>query len=542
MALAIDGSSPAIVTQTNNTIATLTTGSFTPPAGSLLLVLWSADALTNPSAPSITDSLGVPLTYTLTDWKNRADASPTVFGQCAAWTAPVGAGGTSMTVTVTSGAVSGDRTAALCVLVITGADTSSPQGVHNKSGSTSASTIAQNYTAQATNGWGFICVCDFDGLAAQSAGTGCTLIGSATVATSFTYGFVRRTSADDVNGNTNTLNVTIGGTSTNLNWVYVEIKPAAAGGGSPPPMLMPPHLLLEFMGAFAELGAGSVVAVPTTADTGLSSAGGASYGTAASLRARSGTSAAGVAALATAVKKVAQTGLCAAGGATRAVALKLTARIGSVSAGAAAQGTAVKKTAQTGLVAAGPSGFGPTQAARAKTGLVSAGAATLATGVKVAPQTGRAEAGAAALAAQKKVATPVALSFVGGSVRGTAVHKGQPLGVGAAGGVGRVVQGSIRARTGSGLGGVGGQGVALAKHPVAGRGVAALAGYGTAVQPAAFIPILIGLDDGLTAAGGSDGILVGPGTDAGLVSAGGSDATLVGHTTDGGTTSSGGVG
>ena len=231
MALAIDGSSPAIATQTNGTIATVTTASFNPPAGSVLLVLWSGDALTTPSAPTITDNLGVHLTYNLTDWKSVADA-PTRFGQAAAWTAVVGAGG-SMTVTVTSGSVSGERTAALCVQVMTGADTTTPAGAHGKSGSASAASIAQSYTAQSTGGWGFIAVCDFDAVGAETAGTGCTLIGSALVGSNFDYGYVRRTTADDSNGGSNTLNVTLPGTSTNLAWVYVEVNPATTATSIP---------------------------------------------------------------------------------------------------------------------------------------------------------------------------------------------------------------------------------------------------------------------------------------------------------------------
>jgi hypothetical protein len=232
MALAIDGSTPAIATNAVGTVAALTTASFTPPAGSVLLVLWSGDALTAPSAPAITDSLGAHLTYTPTDWKSQADA-PTVFGQAAAWTAVV-ATSAAMTVTVTSGSVSGERTAALCVIVLTGADTTTPAGAHGKSGSASAASIAQSYTAQSTGGWGFISVCDFDAIGVETAGTGCTIIGSALVGSNFDYGFGRRTTADDSNGGSNSLNVTLPGTSTNLCWVYVEINPAPTGAADSP--------------------------------------------------------------------------------------------------------------------------------------------------------------------------------------------------------------------------------------------------------------------------------------------------------------------
>jgi len=41
---------------------------------------------------------------------------------------------------------------------MTGADTTTPAGAHGKSGSASAASIAQSYTAQSTGGWGFIAV------------------------------------------------------------------------------------------------------------------------------------------------------------------------------------------------------------------------------------------------------------------------------------------------------------------------------------------------------------------------------------------------
>jgi hypothetical protein len=228
VALAIDASTPAIAVQATGTTATVTTASFTPPAGSLLVIQYAANTIdpTSPATPTITDSLGVPLTYTLQDFSARAD-TPAADGQAATWTAPV-ASSTAMTVTVTNQAASPNRHAALRVRVLTGQH-ATPVGAHGKSGSISASSIAQNYTAQATGGWGFIGVIDWSATGAMTAGTGCTVEGSANVgAPDITYGFARRTSADDVNGNTNTLNVTLGGASTSVRWTYIEILPAAA--------------------------------------------------------------------------------------------------------------------------------------------------------------------------------------------------------------------------------------------------------------------------------------------------------------------------
>jgi len=248
VALAIDASSPPIATQTVGTTATVTTASFTPPDGSLLLVVWSGNTISNsnPSAPSITDNLGVHLTYTQTDWQSRAD-SPTVNGQAAAWWAPIGTGA-AMTVTVTTGSATGAREAALKVYVLTGQDAVTPIGAHGKSGSASAGSIAQSYTAQSTGGWGFLGDCDWDDTGAHTAGSGCTYAngGTGSIPGQISYGFLNRTTADDSNGASNSLNVTLAGTSTNLNWVYVEVNPSSTAD----PTVMsenPVRLSLDFI-------------------------------------------------------------------------------------------------------------------------------------------------------------------------------------------------------------------------------------------------------------------------------------------------------
>lgn len=264
MALAIDGSTPAIATQATGSVATVTTASFTPPSGSLLLIRYSANTIdpNDPGNPAITDSLGGHLTYTSWDIGKRPD-SPLAEGQVATWTAPV-VSSAAMTVTVTNGAASPNRHAALNVTVLTGADTTTPVGAHGKSSSLSAASIAQNYTASATNGWGFLVVCDWFDAGAETAGTGCTLEGSADLGGQFTYAFIRRTAADDSNGVTNTLRATVPGTSTSLRWAWIEILPAvvAAGGAAGPVLTPPAGQLRRFAGTAITLDHGTVVQAP----------------------------------------------------------------------------------------------------------------------------------------------------------------------------------------------------------------------------------------------------------------------------------------
>lgn len=232
MGLAIDPSTPAIVVNSNNSVATVATASFSPPAGSILVVRWGGNtvASSNPAAPSITDNLSVHLNWQLLDWQSRAD-SPTVNGQAATWWAPVGAGG-AMTVTVTTGTIAGAQQAVILCEVLTG-QAANPIGTHGKSGTGLGSSAAQTYLAQASGGQGFIGVLDWDATGNMTAGTGCTLAspdGTGTIPTQISYGFIRRTLADDISGVNNTLNVTFGGSATNVSWVYVEILPAVETG------------------------------------------------------------------------------------------------------------------------------------------------------------------------------------------------------------------------------------------------------------------------------------------------------------------------
>lgn len=246
MALAIDGSTPAAATSSSGTA---TTASFTPPAGSILVIGFAGNSTggANPSAPTITDNLGAHLTYTLSGWRSRADGSPTVNGQAALWTAEV-ATSAAMTVSVTCSLAE----LAMKVWVFTGQDPVNPLGAFGEAGSASASAVAQSYTAQATSGWGVGAICDWDALGAHTAGTGCTLDGTGNVGGGqISYSFVRRTVADDSNGSSNSLNSILPGTSTNLQWVWQEILPLVVDEDLIDP---PPFVTIQAPGGFAPNG------------------------------------------------------------------------------------------------------------------------------------------------------------------------------------------------------------------------------------------------------------------------------------------------
>lgn len=241
----IHESSPFIAVNTVNSTTTVTTTSFTPPAGSLLLVLWAGNSATaaNPSAPSISDSLGGHLTYSQSDWQSRADA-PTVNGQAAIWTAPMPSSA-PMTVTVTNNAATGFRESAVQVLVLINEHPSAPVGAHGKAGSSSLAVIAQSYTAQATGGQGFLVYSDWSEQGIAQAGTDCwpAREGSfGTLSTIFSWGMFRRLIPDDVNATSNRINVNLPAASTSLAYAYIEILPTAAivASATPAPVVRTP--------------------------------------------------------------------------------------------------------------------------------------------------------------------------------------------------------------------------------------------------------------------------------------------------------------
>lgn len=225
MALSIHSSTPAVATNASPTTQTITTASFTPPAGALLVILWSANAgsAADPSAPTITDNLGSHLTYTRRQWDHQGSGSPSVFGQAAIWTAPVGSSA-AMTVTVTNNASSFyDSALAVMVLADSGTPTVGASGAGRQNSGTS---VSATYSATATGSWGFLVVADWDAVGSETAGTGMTSIGTGTLnSTDLSYGIFRRSTADGTNGSNTTVACTLPSASTNLHYAYIEIKP-----------------------------------------------------------------------------------------------------------------------------------------------------------------------------------------------------------------------------------------------------------------------------------------------------------------------------
>lgn len=131
--ITLDASTPSYV----NGVESATTASFTPPAGSLLVVLASAGGSVSPTISNTGSGL---------TWTQRLawNASGTNDARGVVYTAPVTA---SQSYQVTASTTVSSRRASIKVLVFTGADTANPAGASN-TGSTNTSNVTVNgYTS-----------------------------------------------------------------------------------------------------------------------------------------------------------------------------------------------------------------------------------------------------------------------------------------------------------------------------------------------------------------------------------------------------------
>ncbi len=223
MAIALDGSTPTGVSQTNGATATVVSGSFSPPAGSVIVVSWAGNSASavSPTAPSIANSAG--LTFTSLGVRNYADGSKD--GQAAMWYHVVGSTPGSMTVTITNNASSGNRHARLKVLVFTGVDTASPIGANSEGTDTTGALDALSYTSTVANSIGVAAVSDWDvNSTTFTAAAGTTVADSASVASSINCATLTQTTPT-TSGASIALGLTAP-TSSAWNYVYAELKPA----------------------------------------------------------------------------------------------------------------------------------------------------------------------------------------------------------------------------------------------------------------------------------------------------------------------------
>jgi hypothetical protein len=311
----IDGSTPAIAVQTDGTIATVTTASFTPPPGVTLLIRYSANTIdpNDPGTPTITDNLGTHLSYTQGDVGKRPD-SPT----------------------------------AVAVTVLTGTDVTNPVGQHGKQGATvSTASIAQSYTASRTGSRGFLVTCDWADVGAETAGTATSLEGSADVAANFVYGFFRGASNNGVAGASTTLNVTLPAGSTSLRWAWVEIQPAPDGGGGG--WRISPQMLMQIL-ALRWRQVADIAVASAAAETGTTALAIAATGTAVKVAPQTAVAVLTVRGAGVGVKRAPQTSVAAV--AARSSGAAAHGQAGSARVVVAAAGVHVKRAVESSSAAA----------------------------------------------------------------------------------------------------------------------------------------------------------------------------------------------
>lgn len=225
MALAIDSSTPALASANSGNVAT--TASFTPPAGAVLVAIGYHDTVggntTNTSA--ITDSQG--LTWSIKATRNRADSGGQN-GHVQISTAVVGSS-TSMTVTTTGTNCGG--AAGVYVLVMTGADTTTPMDATPTEGSNTAAAISLAITTVTDLAWAFLVATDWNVAANMTAGASQTAV----VATGIGSGPDMRVYLGRQNSTTSpagsvTMSTASPSAGNTNNYIVFAVRPATGGG------------------------------------------------------------------------------------------------------------------------------------------------------------------------------------------------------------------------------------------------------------------------------------------------------------------------
>lgn len=237
MVVAIDASTPAKATGTTNTI---TTASFTPPNGSLILVMYG----TNDAGTGLTDIAAITNTGTAITWgrlvrQSRSASSISGVGQeggAEIWSG-VGTGG-AITVTVDgegTGSGAGNEQLVKCV-VLTGAVTTPTNfgGANLNSGlpsATVAGCLAGSFVFAASSDW------SAGGLG--TAGTAQTIVDEHNVAGQVTL-HTWRTTAVLAGAGSQTMNLTAPA-GQDYNLVAVEVRDASPAASLPPIIVLAPR-------------------------------------------------------------------------------------------------------------------------------------------------------------------------------------------------------------------------------------------------------------------------------------------------------------
>jgi hypothetical protein len=220
-----DASTPAFAKASS--AQTVTTASFTPPAGALLIAFtWHDTAggnVTNTSA--VTDSQG--LTWTRRATRSKQDDGVGAANSHIAISTAVVASSTSMTVTTTG--TNCNNPAGIYVRVITGADTTTPMDATPVEGTTNAAAVSTSITTATDGARAFLHVIDWNVAGAITAGTSQTAIVSDTIGASDDRIYLGVTDAVTSPAGSTTLSTASPTSGNTNNWIGIAVRPAAGG-------------------------------------------------------------------------------------------------------------------------------------------------------------------------------------------------------------------------------------------------------------------------------------------------------------------------
>lgn len=237
MAIAIDGSTPARWTGTPNNGVDITSASFSPPAGSLLVLTIGAD--TDASADNLTLSVSDSVNGT-TGWTNQVDRDESDGGgaqesHAAIWTLADAAGG-SKTVSVRRTAGLGGTRRISCKLYVVTGQHATPVGNVGEGTTTTNNTTPTILTTTADDSYVFVSVSDWSQSGSPTSSDGVEDSADYSGAISVMSMYEAQGAAGSMS-----MNIDAGGSGgVEINWVGLEVKAAAAAAATAPPPFRTP--------------------------------------------------------------------------------------------------------------------------------------------------------------------------------------------------------------------------------------------------------------------------------------------------------------
>lgn len=222
--LGLDASTPAVVKARGNT---LTTASFTPPAGSVLVISAQSNGNSDTKSIAVSDNLSTHLTYTPA--QTKGNTTNDVYAKL--YWAPVTTS-RAMTVTATIGGNSGDY-GMLSVLVFTGANTAAPIGASG-GGRGATGVITDSYTSTASGSWGWLSYGDWAQKGVPTVPSTETVHASYNVAGEDTFALIKQNATTAAAGTQVTMSTTSPTSGARTTHIYFEVVPATAQSPSAP--------------------------------------------------------------------------------------------------------------------------------------------------------------------------------------------------------------------------------------------------------------------------------------------------------------------